>query len=87
MVVVDIEEKLKDLISEMFSIDREVISLDEPLTQEGIGLNSIQMIELVVGIEEYFNVELDPEMFTDENFANIGNLSKLINQVSNDKID
>lgn len=74
----EIKEQLKQILSEAFKFDISKISNNEPLLNGGLSLNSIQMIELTVAIEEYYDKEFEPEMLTAENFDNLDTVSKLI---------
>ena len=51
-----VREKISELLSELTGID--TIDLEDGL-QEDLGLNSIQMVTLLIMIEDNFNIFLD----------------------------
>ena len=52
-------EKIKDTLSEQFDIDRDSIGLDTNF--KSLGADSIDLFELVMNIEEEYEVELPTE--------------------------
>ncbi|MBI2570569.1 MAG: acyl carrier protein [Candidatus Schekmanbacteria bacterium] len=51
---------------------------DAPLFGTGLGLDSIDALELVVGIEEAFGVEIGDEQVGKEAFASVSSLVSFI---------
>ena len=54
-------EKLKDIIIEELNLEDlkpEEIDDDAPLFGEGLGLDSLDAVELVVQVQKHFNVEI-----------------------------
>ncbi|MCR5800153.1 MAG: acyl carrier protein [Lachnospiraceae bacterium] len=62
------EEKIKALMNEIApgSGDYE----GDNVLESGI-MDSLQVVELVVTLEEEFDIEIDPELVTEENFKNL----------------
>jgi len=56
----------------------EDIENDEPLFREGLGLDSIDALELVVAIEKIFNIIIEDEDVGKKAFASINALAKFI---------
>jgi acyl carrier protein len=54
------------------------IENDAPLFREGLGLDSIDALELVVAIEKIFNIIIEDEDVGKTAFASISALSKFI---------
>ncbi len=57
----DLKYKLKEMIIEELQIEDltpEEIGDDEPLFGEGLGLDSLDAVELVVQLQVYFNVKI-----------------------------
>ena len=54
------------------------IENDAPLFREGLGLDSIDALELVVAIEKRFNIIIEDEDVGKEAFASINALAKFI---------
>jgi len=78
----DLAIELKPLIID--TLDLEDISVDEiddnaPLFVEGLGLDSIDALELGVALQKRYGVKLDAEAEeTRKHFANITNLCALV---------
>ena len=56
----------------------EDIDTDAPLFREGLGLDSIDALELVVAIEKTFNVVIEDEDVGTRAFASVNALAKFI---------
>lgn len=72
---------LKRMIIETLKIEDitiEDIENDEPLFREGLGLDSIDALELVVAIEKMFNIIIEDEDVGRKAFASINALAKFI---------
>lgn len=80
----DLEEDIKRLIID--SLDLEDISVDdikseEPLFGEGLGLDSIDALELGLALKSTYNIQLDPDSeVTREHFASVKNLAILVRE-------
>jgi acyl carrier protein len=59
-MTIDKEELKKTIIKELFleDITPEEINDDEPLFGEGLGLDSLDAVELVVIMQKHYNVEI-----------------------------
>lgn len=44
------------------------------------------MIELTLAFETFYDIELEPELLTVENFASLGSLSELIQELLDDEV-
>lgn len=72
---------LKRMIIETLKIEDitvEDIENYEPLFREGLGLDSIDALELVVAIEKIFNIIIEDEDVGRKAFASINALAKFI---------
>ncbi len=82
LATADLALELKQLIID--TLDLEDISADDiddnaPLFVEGLGLDSIDALELGVALQKRYGVKLDAEAEeTRKHFANITNLSALV---------
>lgn len=65
----DIEHSVKKIISEQIGKDIEKITNDT-LLKKNLGLDSLDLIELVMSLEDFFNIKIQDE--------DIGNLRKVI---------
>jgi len=78
----NIEQELKELIIE--TLDLEDITPDEivssaPLFVEGLGLDSIDALELGLAIQRRYGIKIDAEAKDTQNhFASINNLAEFV---------
>lgn len=64
MTMEDIFKTMQDLIAEQFAIDADEISMDSSFVDD-LGADSVDLVELVMGMEEEFNVgEIDEDDLT-----------------------
>lgn len=75
-----LEETVKDLIIRRLRLDKSPADIDEtqPLFGEGLGLDSIDALELVVGLEEEFQITIPDEDVGKEAFASVRALADYI---------
>ena len=78
----NIEQELKQLIIDTLDLEditpEEIIS-SEPLFVEGLGLDSIDALELGLAIQRRYGVKIDADAAETRNhFANIDNLAQFI---------
>lgn len=77
-----LHHELKTLIIE--SLDLEDIDVDDiddaaPLFNEGLGLDSIDALEIGVALQKRYNIKLDPESTEiKQHFASIADLARLV---------
>jgi acyl carrier protein len=64
-------------------ITAEEIDGDEPLFKDGLGLDSIDALELVVAVEKHFNVIIEDEYVGKEALASVNALAGFIQKVHN----
>ncbi|MEZ0536709.1 acyl carrier protein [Caldicellulosiruptoraceae bacterium PP1] len=67
-------EKLSEIIANKLNIDKEEITLTK--TFEDLGLDSLDIVEIVMEIEDAFGIEIEE----DKNFGNVGDLVKYIEE-------
>ncbi|MBI5180471.1 MAG: acyl carrier protein [Nitrospirae bacterium] len=77
-----LNDKVKDLIIRRLklTIDSKTIKDDAPLFGEGLGLDSIDALELVVGLEQEFGISIPDEDVGREAFASVNALVAYINK-------
>jgi acyl carrier protein len=82
-----LELELKKLLIE--ALELEDITVDDietetPLFGDGLGLDSIDALEIGLELQRKYGVQLDPEdESTREHFANIGSLARLVKSQQN----
>ncbi len=70
----DILEKVKNIISEQLEIDLE--NINEDSTFEEMDADSLDLVELVMALEEEFNIEI-----SDEEVENIKTVGDVVNHI------
>lgn len=68
-------EKVKVILSEQFDIDEDTITLDTDI-QEDLGADSLDVVDLLMSIEDEFEVEIPDEEI--ENIRTVGELVSFI---------
>ena len=77
---------LKKMIIDTLKLEEitaEEIKDDAPLFKEGLGLDSIDALELVVAIENIFNVIIEDEDVGKRAFASVNTLARFIQEEYN----
>ena len=78
----ELERELKQLLIEVLNLEDvsvEQIDSQAPLFGEGLGLDSIDALELGVAIRKKYDVQMDADSeVTREHFASIANLARFI---------
>lgn len=82
----EIEDDLRGVIAQIFPRQLVELASDTPLFNGGLSLNSTQMIELTLAFETFYDIELEPELLTTENFATLGSLSGLLEELLDDEV-
>jgi acyl carrier protein len=79
-----LELELKQLIIDTLDLEDispSDINSQEPLFVEGLGLDSIDALELGVSLQKKYGIKLDPEAEnTREHFASVNNLAQLVTE-------
>ena len=79
----EIEKKIIQILISDLEIDPAILSTvdsNTPLLGRGIGLNSVETLTLVAGIEEAFDIHIDDEDLTGELFKSLGTLTEYVLQ-------
>jgi len=73
--------KLKDIIADELDINLKKEAIDESVSlfEEGIGLDSVTLMELISLIESHFSVQFLDEELDFEQFKNLTTLAEVIN--------
>ena len=72
----EIAEKIKNILVENLRIPAEELDYEIELLGDGIGLDSIDSLEIIAGIDQEFGVQMTG--VAKENFYNIEALSKYV---------
>ena len=78
----DIEHRLSKVLLERLGdrVTAEEIQSEVPLVKDGLGLDSVALLEFVVGIEEEFDLMLDDSAVTIEHFRTLGSLAAYLHE-------
>lgn len=79
----DLKDQIRTLIIEKLRLEDvapEDISDEEPLFGEGLGLDSIDALELVVALEKEFGIKIDDEEVGVTAFKNISSLASYVQE-------
>ncbi|MBW2037488.1 MAG: hypothetical protein JRI41_08435 [Deltaproteobacteria bacterium] len=82
-LLLEIEEGIKRILISELEVKPEVIATvnsDTPLLGRGVGLDSIETLALVAGIEHEFNIQVDDADLTLDLFKRIGILAEYVLQ-------
>ena len=77
----DTEEALKRLIIASLNLEGmspEMIDAQEPLFGDGLGLDSVDALELVVAIEKEYGIKVRSDEIAPDAFASVAALSRFI---------
>lgn len=78
----ELERELKQLLIEVLNLEdlsAEQIDSEAPLFGDGLGLDSIDALELGVAIRKRYDVQIDADSeVTRQHFASIANLARFI---------
>ena len=74
--------RVKELIVRRLKLDIDPVSIqdDAPLFGEGLGLDSIDALELVLGLEQEFGIKVEDEEVGVKAFASVNALVEFIEQ-------
>ncbi len=78
-----IEVRIKEIMVESLNLDSEVvkeIQMDTPLFTSGIGLDSIDVLELIVNIEKSFNIKIENSEQAKTALRTVGSLVAFIEE-------
>ncbi len=73
-------ERIKKIVVEDLDVNLAYEDLDEtvPLFEEGLGLDSVVLVELISFIEKRFNIELGDQALNMETFQNLQSVARVI---------
>lgn len=80
-----LEEKLNKFIRDKFLIENQLFPDDDIIAT--YALDSIKIMELVIDLEEEFEIEFPDEMLEINNFKSINHISEMISKVRDGERD
>lgn len=69
--------RVMDIIKANSQYDTEGINENLNIRTD-LGIDSIQMMSLVMDLEREFEIEIEPELLTYENFSTVGHITQII---------
>lgn len=80
----ELKSRIKRLIVDRLKLetDPSEIADDQPLFGEGLGLDSIDALELVLGLEQEFGVKIEDEEVGGEALASVDALAEFVREKS-----
>lgn len=78
----ELKENIKRLIVERLKLEMEPSEIgdSDPLFGEGLGLDSIDALELVLGLEQEFGVKIEDEEVGAEALSSVDSLAEFVRQ-------
>ena len=77
----DVEERIKGILTSQLGVEAGTVvssDSDTPLLGRGIGLDSVEALALILGIEEEFDMEIPDEALTANLFRSVANLADYV---------
>jgi acyl carrier protein len=85
--IAQIEDDLRQVAETIFPGHGVDLSSGTPLFNGGLSLNSTQMIEFTLAFESFYDIDLEPELLTVDNFATLGTLAAMLQDQLTDEPD
>jgi len=79
----ELETELRDKLIErldLMDVDPGTVESDTPLFDEGLGLDSIDALEIAMMVEEEYDIVIQTSERTRENFGTLGGLASFIKE-------
>lgn len=79
--VSNLTEQVIDLIFRSLQlphIDKSTVNSNTPITKDGLNLDSVDILEIVVQLEHHFNFKVAESEAYNEHFKNIGTLTMFV---------
>jgi acyl carrier protein len=83
----DTKGEIKKIIVEALNLEgmaADAIGDNDPLFGEGLGLDSVDALELVVSLEKAYGVKIDSDDATRESFKSVESLAALVDHLRAD---
>jgi acyl carrier protein len=77
------KDELLDLISEavnLKNLDRAAVTADTPIMADGLGLDSIDILEVVIALEKKYNLKIENDENSRMIFRNLGLVAEFVNK-------
>jgi acyl carrier protein len=82
LTVDDVRRRLANVLAtRVVRMDPQSLSAETPLIKSGLNLDSVALLEFVVGIEEEFGIVFDDAALTADRFRSLGTLAQYIHDI------
>lgn len=82
----NVDQKLKELIANVATQDVDISSInEETLLTNNLGYDSVQIIELIVELENEFNIEIEDDDLEIENLTVYSKLYEMVERKTKDE--
>ena len=68
-------EKMKEVIANVLNVDPNEITMETTFTED-LGADSLDLFQIIMGLEDEFDVQIDPEKT--ENISTVGEAVELL---------
>ena len=68
-------EKMKEVIANVLNVDPNEITMETTFTED-LGVDSLDLFQIIMGLEDEFDVQIDPEKT--ENISTVGEAVELL---------
>lgn len=76
-----IAERLRRVLVERLQVDpNQLVDADAPLVGKGVGLDSMEALELAAGIEQEFAIQVEDADLTAELFRSLASLARYVGE-------
>ena len=73
-------EKIKKIIAEVLNVDEEEITMETTFVDD-LGADSLDIFQIIMGMEEEFDIEIDADYVIAENLKNKDTIIALVRKV------
>ena len=77
----DVEERIKDILISQLGVEAGTVAVSDsetPLLGRGIGLDSVEALALILGIEEEFDIEIPDQALTASLLRSVATLADYV---------
>ena len=73
-------EKLQKIIAEVMNVDEEEITMDTTFVDD-LGADSLDVYQIIMGIEEEFDIEIPYDEIIEENFNSVEAMAEMVERL------
>ena len=79
-------EKIREIICDQLELEEDQVTMDSILLED-LGADSIDLADLVMTFEDEFDIEIDEELVTPENFQTVNLIVAMVKNILADNSD